>query len=63
MTLGWAGALTQQHDRIAARSGVEVFTAKTSDACVQMLEAWQRGHPRRQIVRVSQSPSPLGTAP
>lgn len=51
MSLGWAGAVTDQHRRIAARSGVETFEAATSLELAKLLADWQAAHPDRHIVR------------
>ena len=51
MSLGWAGAITDQHKRIAAREGVETFEAATSPELARLLAGWQEAHPDRHIVR------------
>ena len=53
MSLGWAGAVTDQHHRIAARrDGVETFEAANSPELAKLLADWQAAHPDRHPVRV-----------
>lgn len=58
--LGWAGALTQQHERISLRSGVVTLEGASAAAVAESVEQWQAENPDRVIVRMLNRACPAG---
>jgi hypothetical protein len=61
MSLGWAGALTQQHRLISQpRSGVVTLEGATPAALAESVEQWQAANPDKMIVRMLNRACPAG---